>query len=175
MDADGGNNAAVVRLQKFQLNVPAWHQGGKVCVRAYLKKHSCNFPEEVDVVSLTRSQAEAKEVFELQLGKLSEANLDMVSGSMDRIKALEKEMTKMRASDGNGGMGGAQVRPPNGRTTYVPYNQRRCLKYCRIGHIANECNTPAAQAEILKKEYYESLSKDGGNDGVSPVATGVGN
>jgi len=176
MDADGGNNAAVVRLQKFQLNVPAWHQGGKVYVRAYLKKHSCNFPEEVDVVLLIRSQAEAKEVFESQLGKLSEANLDMVSGSMDRIKALEKEVTKLRTIDG-GGLGGAQNRPPNGRTTapYVPYNQRRCLKCCRIGHIANECNTPAAQAEILKKEYYDSLSKDGVNDGVSPGAAGDGN
>ena len=97
--------AAVTRLQRFQMSIPAWHQGGKMYVKEYLKKHSCNFPYEVDVALMVRCQASSMANIEEQLGQLEE-----VSGVTVRIKSLEDQVRLLKAGStgggGNGGMGG---------------------------------------------------------------------
>jgi hypothetical protein len=101
--------AAVTRLQRFQMSIPAWHQGGKMYVKEYLKKHSCNFPYEVDVALMVRCQASSMVNVEEQLEQREE-----VPGVKVRIISLEDQVRLLKAGStgGGGNDGGAGANPP---------------------------------------------------------------
>ena len=145
--------AAATRLQRFQVNVPAWHQGGKLHVKDYLKKHSCNFPHEVDVVLLVRCQAASTANAEKQLGQLEE-----VAGVTARMKSLEDQVRLLKAGNTNGGNGGNDgaggFGGMDGGGGFVPHARRRCLECMRMGHMAADCRTPSAIAARMKQECY---------------------
>ena len=150
--------AAVTRLQRFQVNIPAWHQGGKLYVKEYLKKHSCNFPKEVDVVLLVRCQAASSANIEKQLGQLEE-----VSGVATRMKSLEEQVRLLKAGNAGGGNDGAGGNGGGGWGTFVPYARRRCLKCMTLGHMAADCRRSVEEAARMKQEYYDNLRSSGGD------------
>ena len=98
--------AAVTRLQRFQMIIPAWDQGGKMYVKEYLKKHSCNFPYEVDVTLMVRCQASSMVNVEEQR--------EEVLGVKVKIVSLEDQVRLLKAGStgGGGNDGGAGANPP---------------------------------------------------------------
>ena len=86
--------AAVTRLQRFQMSIPAWHQGGKMYVKEYLKKHSCSFPYEVDTSVMLRCQSASIVKAEKQR--------EIILGVKVKIGKLEDQVRLLKTG-GNGG------------------------------------------------------------------------
>jgi hypothetical protein len=164
LSSDQFNVGTVHRLQKFQQNIPGWSQGGKIYVKEYFKKYQGLFPMEVDIVVLVQSQAEANTVVEEQLSQLQYA-AESRAANDQRIKTLEAEMKALKSMSGAPGMGA----PPNGYVAgqpWVPYDQRKCLKCGKVGHVAIRCTATAAEVAA-----YQSLrGAAGGTTGVPPRA-----
>ena len=98
--------AAVTRLQRFQMIIPAWDQGGKMYVKEYLKKHSCSFPYEVDTSVMLRCQSASIVNAEKQR--------EIILGVKVKIESLEDQVRLLKAgSTGGGGNdgGGAGAKP----------------------------------------------------------------
>jgi len=98
--------AAVTRLQRFQMIIPAWDQGGKMYVKEYLKKHSCSFPYEVDTSVMLRCQSASIVNAEKQR--------EIILGVKVKIEKLEDQVRLLKAGSTGGGEndgGGAGAKP----------------------------------------------------------------
>jgi hypothetical protein len=98
--------AAVTRLQRFQMIIPAWDQGGKMYVKEYLKKHSCSFPYEVDTSVMLRCQSASIVDAEKQR--------EIILGVKVKIEKLEDQVRLLKAGSNGGGEndgGGAGAKP----------------------------------------------------------------
>jgi hypothetical protein len=166
LSSDQFNVGTVHRLQKFQQNIPGWSQGGKIYVKEYFKKHQGLFPMEVDIVVLVQSQAEANTVVEEQLSQLQYA-AESRAANDQRIKTLEAEMKALKSMSGAPSMGA----PPNGYVAgqpWVPYDQRKCLKCGKVGHVAIRCTATAAEVAAYQSLRGAAGGTTGG--GVPPRA-----
>ena len=98
--------AAVTRLQRFQMIIPAWDQGGKMYVKEYLKKHSCSFPYEVDTSVMLRCQSASIVKAEKQR--------EIILGVKVKIGKLEDQVRLLKTGSNGGGEndgGGAGAKP----------------------------------------------------------------
>ena len=80
---------AILRLQKWISNIPAWHQGGKRYIKLYFEKYHCAFPQEADVLLLVKSNADARRDNDDML-----AQLPPLMQTQAKIKALHKSGDK---------------------------------------------------------------------------------
>ena len=96
LDVGPEHAQAIMRLQKWQINVPAWNQGGKLYVKEYLKKHRCSFPNEADIVLLVRCQASSQKEVEEPIFVLDHGYMKIQPRGEDKITML------IGVKDGNG-------------------------------------------------------------------------